>query len=982
MPDANYGYGYPFFNFYAPLSIYIGGFFRLLGSSYVLAVKLTQLLGFLVAAWAMFQLGRRWFDNEWAGLLASAAYTLAPFHMVNVYVRGDSLAEFWAMAIFPLVLLGMDRLLNNKHADSGSFLSQPVTEKSGVNALIATLALAYAALILSHNISALIFTPYLLLYVLLSVWSKASSRTTGNSSEGSKLYSLSKPLLALLLALSLSAWFWLPALAEQSLAQLEPVTSGYFHFSNHFRNGDLIQPSFLFDYDVADGRAFRMGLVQALVIGAGLVILVVWGIQKKERRPRLAQILFIVISLLISTFMITSLSQVLWEQLPLLPFTQFPWRFLSVQAFAGALAIAALGLLPGRRIIVPAIIILLLGSALGNLHTDHLLLNDGDISPQKLAEYEWFTGNIGSTVSAEYLPPTVQPRPFTSSWLGNGIRNEVRAIDGELSSFQLLEQRATRQAWRLNTQSESNKLVFPTLYWTGWEAKINGEDAEIASAGGSGLISINLPSGEHIVTLKLTRTPTRLAAELISLVALGTTVWLVRPARIGRPGKRFVAILGFFTFLLLAFRLLPSRVHQDSDLNWDFGQQAYLHHEREVLLFDDGSRLSAYLYDAEEISPGEETVITLDWDTVASDEATLALVSPAVHRFKQAPLLAERTEEIDGGETGFRLTIPENAPSGLYMPRLTLATANLLTESGQRRGDLFLRPIRILDIPQMAKSNHSDLDARVIQAKMRDDKMIDVELQWLTSSPLTQNYNFSLRLVNANGRRLAQFDGQPGYGFLPSSGWLPGQWIDDWLALPLSSEVTVSDCDPCTLVVQLYDVETEVPSLIRRLGDFSWIEDDLVFNPIQPVFDIPEEVESVSVVFDEKIELRGFALDHAQDQLALILYWKGLVELEDDYNHFVHLVDPVNGGILAQHDSMPRQDSYPTSQWSADEIVADPLTLDLADVPDGDYQLLVGLYRNLGDGERFSRLPAADKEGLELAEDQFTLPVQIIVKGQ
>ena len=28
MPDANYGYGYPFFNYYAPLSIYIAAFFR------------------------------------------------------------------------------------------------------------------------------------------------------------------------------------------------------------------------------------------------------------------------------------------------------------------------------------------------------------------------------------------------------------------------------------------------------------------------------------------------------------------------------------------------------------------------------------------------------------------------------------------------------------------------------------------------------------------------------------------------------------------------------------------------------------------------------------------------------------------------------------------------------------------------------------------------------------------------------------------
>jgi hypothetical protein len=68
MPDANYGYGYPFYNYYAPLSIYIASFFRLLGFAFVPAIKLTQLAGFLVAAGSMFILGRRWLDNNWAGL--------------------------------------------------------------------------------------------------------------------------------------------------------------------------------------------------------------------------------------------------------------------------------------------------------------------------------------------------------------------------------------------------------------------------------------------------------------------------------------------------------------------------------------------------------------------------------------------------------------------------------------------------------------------------------------------------------------------------------------------------------------------------------------------------------------------------------------------------------------------------------------------------------------------------------------------------
>ena len=69
----------------------------------------------------------------------------------------------------------------------------------------------------------------------------------------------------LLLAFALSAWFFVPALAEQDMAQLGPVTEGYFHYSNHFRGLDLVQGGLLFDYNPDGGVAFRMGLVLSLI---------------------------------------------------------------------------------------------------------------------------------------------------------------------------------------------------------------------------------------------------------------------------------------------------------------------------------------------------------------------------------------------------------------------------------------------------------------------------------------------------------------------------------------------------------------------------------------------------------------------------------------------------------------------------------------------------------------------------------------------
>ena len=208
-----------------------------------------------------------------------------------------------------------------------------------------------------------------------------------------------------------------------------------------------MQRSFAFDYGVSGGGAFSMGLVQAVAAGIGALTLIFAAWRQKAVAPAAA--LFILLTLIIATFMITPWSAVLWDHLPLLSFAQFPWRFLSVQAFAAALAIGALALLPFCRVVSITTAVLLLLSALSGLRTDQLLLDATDITAERLAQYEWFTGNIGSTVSAEYLPPFVQPRVYSSAWLNSGMRDDVRALAGEVVEARLLERRTQQQQWQI-----------------------------------------------------------------------------------------------------------------------------------------------------------------------------------------------------------------------------------------------------------------------------------------------------------------------------------------------------------------------------------------------------------------------------------------------------------------------------------------------------------------------------------------------------
>ncbi len=962
MPDAAYGDGYPFYNYYAPLSIYIAAAFRGLGFSFVRAIHLAQLAGFVVAGLGAFYLGWRWLGSPWAGLLAAVAYTVAPFHMVNVYVRGDSLAEFWAMAWYPVVLLAADGLL--------------AAERHARRRAVALFALAYAALILSHNISALIFSPFLLLYLAFRLWRPAFSAAP-------RLPRPAALVAALVLAFALAAFFFVPALAEQDLAQLGPVTEGYFHYSNHFRGLDLVQRGLLFDYNPDGGVAFRVGLAQAIGALAGAAVLL--GRPPARRAP---VVLFALAAFVVAVVMITPLSRPLWDHLPLLPFTQFPWRFLSVVALFGALLTGGLATLPGRGA-GPALaglvgLVLLLAALLG-LRTDHLILTDADVTAERLAQYEWFTGNIGTTVSAEYLPPAAAPRPWTSAWLNDGTRDRAAAVAGDLAVATIRARAAARQVWDITTGPAGATVVLPALAWPGWRATLDGQPAAASAQPGSGRLTVAVPAGGHVVTLTLVRTPLRRAAELLSLGALLITlILLLAPPLPRRPFPLLVALVAF-ALLTAAAALLwrgDPRELPPGDLTWDFAQMAYLHHDRGGVAFEDGTRLYEYGYSTEEIAAGEILVITLSLASGDGRAATLALVTPAAARPPDAgapppPVVAWATRPLDTAAPVFRLSIPADAPPGLYVPRLTLDGARPLLPSGGTRGELFLRPVRVRAGVALAASPAGPLDVRATGLTLRDATTLDGHFAWYTARPLGARYQFSLRLQDAAGATLAQLDAQPGYGFQPSTLWPAGQWTADWLALRLPQPAPAEGQYP--LVMRLYDAGSGQTVLTRRVGVVEWAGGGWLARLHEPSFTLPADLRPVAATFSgdgrSLIDLRGYRLARDGDALRLTLVWHAATGAPGEFVRFVHLLDSA-GGIAAQSDSAPAGDSYPTGQWVAGEIVADAVTFDLSGLPPGEYRLATGFYAPTDGLPRLDATAAGDP----LPDGRFLLPETIAVE--
>ena len=1010
MPDAAYGLGYPFFSYYAALPYYLAALFVLAGLNLLTALKLTQTLGFLLAALAAYGWARRLLPGRVAPWLTAVAYTMAPFHLVNVYVRGDSLSEFYAFVFYPLILWGLDRAVRGERPPAGGV---------GWGRLLFP-ALAYAGLLLTHNISALIFTPFALLLLLLLPPDGPARRW--RSWQGHR-----RALLALLVGLLLAAWFWLPALAESGYGQLGTVTVGYFHYSRHFRTLNLVQLRPLFDYEIApslEGRTpFAMGLFQALFALLGGLLL---GREALGRRSRPAT--YLALGLLVATAMITPLSRPLWDHLPLLPLVQFPWRFLSVQAlFAAAATGWGVQALVGRRPrgavrwggagLVAGLLTL---AVLLPLRPERLPIRADEVTRERLLLYELFTGNIGTTIRYEYLPRTLVPRPYVSEAL---IEPDAppRAIPvaGDLQEAAEVVHRPTERRWRVRTGEGGATVAFPLLAWPGWRAWVDGRPVPTQAVEGSGYLALPVPPGEHRVRLALGRTPLRAAAEALSLLTglvllagVGRKL-LTRKRGRGRPARPTLGPGAIPLALLvpaLALLILlepPPPPADDADLTMDFVAMPYLHHNPRGGDFAGAARLLGYTLSTERLTPGDPLTVTLRWavgEPTGPLTVTVNLVSPAAHlQIATSPLLPPWTRSVrrleGSGEQVHRLTLPTDLARGLYLLQVRLSgpagELHAQTPGGAGQGILYLRPVRVVKGPPLEVETGILAgvgDAiRLHRATCRPTPLpLTCDLVWSTTRPLAANYGLSFRLYDGAGKPIVARDTQPGYGFLPTSLWRPGERITDRLVLPLPEGVPAGS--DYRLVVILYRVATgEEVGRATLAGLTLPLTGPVTFEPpprrFAPEGLPPASVPRLEVRFGDQVRLAGYRVRcqagpvggrvrcTSGERLALQLWWVAGRAPEASYTVFVHLFDPTTETIVAQDDALPRRGSYPTSWWAAGEVVSDTVTLDLAGVPPGRYRLAVGLY----DGRTGERLPAFRAEEAPLPDARLVLPPEVEV---
>ena len=153
--------------------------------------------------------------------------------------------------------------------------------------------------------------------------------------------------------------------------------------------------------------------------------------------------------------------------------------------------------------------------------------------------------------------------------------------------------------------------------------------------------------------------------------------------------------------------------------------------------------------------------------------------------------------------------------------------------------------------------------------------------------------------------------------------------------------------NPAPFPYLVYEAETFAPVFDRTIPALPWVGQTTT--------------QILDLRLGESIWLRRYERDmrpvHPGDILDLTLYWETNAPIAEDYKVFVHLGQEE---IWGQHDAMPQQNTYPTSQWDAGEQIADHVLIPIEpSTPPGTYPLVAGMY-HWEDGRR---LPVYDTTG-------------------
>jgi hypothetical protein len=511
--SAAYNAGEPRFIFYPPLSWTIGAILSFLMPWTWTPIVYTWLC-LTAAGLALYRLARE-FTTPNAALIAAAFYLVNPYTLFTAYER-TAYSELLAAAWIPLLLLAI--------------LRKKVT--------IPGIAIPVALLWLTNDPAAVMGCYALALLTLIRIFQAAANPDAAPAQlqSATPLQIATKASAGTILGLGLAAFYILPAAYERRYVQISAALAPGSSVQNNFLFHHTASPS----HNAVLNTASIIAVILLALTGLTLAAVYLSNSAPKARMPHPSQphregwdlktplaILTIAIA-----FLLTPLSNPIWQHVPELRFLQFPWRLLAILAAVLGLAIALAFTRAKFKAIIAAGLSVALAMALTFTGYDlfHQYCYPEDTVPASLTA---FRSNAGAEPNNEYAPIAADNRALNHNnppyWL---IPYQHPNINANASAN--ATPGPAPASLTLNATAPQI-LVLNLRDYPLWRVTLNQTIVATHLHRSDGLIALPIPAGLNHIAITSIRTLDQTTGDILSLLSLAILLLTLRRKRLPNP---------------------------------------------------------------------------------------------------------------------------------------------------------------------------------------------------------------------------------------------------------------------------------------------------------------------------------------------------------------------------------------------------------------------------------------------------------------
>lgn len=496
LAESNNGYGSPTTIFYSPLFYLLTGIINLFIPSLIVSLKVVTFTGFLLSGISIYLFLRNFCGNT-ASVAGGIVYQLMPYHAFGLYAKG-ALAETFAFAWLPLIL----------------YFTYKGFKEDSLSTWIG-LALSYAGLIITHIVSAYIFTFVMTLFAL-SLFLKEKDFKV-----------LLRFIVAFLFGLCLAAIYFIPMVFERGFVHIEWLTElSILDYRNNF---------LFMGQGSKDTFYTNLEQIVALQVSLALIslLLIYHHGREYEDTSRTLQLVFFFFVFAFSIFVSTPYSMPIWRIVPGLPTIQFPWRWLmlstlSVSVLAGmAFDLFSLKEIKNDRFarVFSAVFYAIIAS---NLYLASFYLLTAE--PVKKDKIKWMLKSGGDVPEYRPIWLTQTTKDLSKEkWIPVSFKEGAGKVD-------IITWKSQTRLFTVNAAIPSTVRI-STFYYPGWTASIKGIELPIGIEKDSGAMLLNIQPGRSEVLLEFRDTPLRRTAKWISILSLFTALIGLIAGRLKKPLK-------------------------------------------------------------------------------------------------------------------------------------------------------------------------------------------------------------------------------------------------------------------------------------------------------------------------------------------------------------------------------------------------------------------------------------------------------------